>query len=1756
MRKPGLVTLLVVSCALSFASVGCIDIERSPADTALGIDTDAADGTGDGGGNQTCKTASDCAGVLSLSTCQVAACNAGKCEVAVATDGDSCHPEGSPCMEGACIAGNCANTQVKDCSSADDGPCVVGVCDQIDGSCTPENAPAQGEGSDCAANSCQVASCDGQGTCVHQAYLAEAACTVVTPCGLGICSLEGQCVAQDCPCSVTSDCDDGLSCTADECLSGICENTPTGGACRIDGICRVAGETADDKCRHCDADISDSGWTPIVCGEVGNPCLANVCLDNQGCLDESYLDGQACDDGKTCTTESECLGGVCGDPEESCECTISSDCATAPGVEPLGPCQQYRCNPESSVCEIITDPALNDTACDAGACYGNDAVCQDGACVGGTPTLVCPDDGCIDLECAEDDAGVATCVIVQQQAVGALCVNNDPCSVNDQCNAVGDCVGSLLNCDFLDSDACTVGVCSAGTCVPAPASEGLACADGISCSTASCNNGVCTAAVSSCGCEASSDCAAGIPTCMAGTCSSGTCEFTVLDGGCFIGNQCYDQGDPHPSSACLICDGAAAPHAWTQLSCDDGNGCTDDSCDVALGCLNVNDDANTCSDNNSCSSDDHCEAGQCVGTCACVLDSDCVEPKPACGNWQCQNNECVVAPDSAQYGDPCDDGDFCTSNDVCSAAGCVGSGQTDCSESGNGVCLVGFCDSAAGACIAVQAAAGAFCNDLNDCTDNDMCNDGQCAGTPKDCSGLDTQCTSWSCSGGDCVKEELTTTCNDGVACTLGDTCQGGQCSGTWDTGNTECGCTNDADCEGTAPQCFIAFCDAGTCGMLAADEGVCDDGNPCTSGDTCSAGTCAGSSYTCEDSLGCETHTCDGLGGCDVVIGANACVIGEACIMDGAESPENECLVCDSEQDQEGWTDRSGSCDDSQACTHSDSCSGGACTGMPFTCSPDALECTTTDCVDGSSEPTCATTIDPGTCLIGGNCHEIDDPNPGNECQLCAPVQDNDGWSNRGGSCDDGVACTHSDNCQSGVCGGTSYQCVDGLPCTTDDRCDGLGDCLAPEVTVGCLIGETCLGEGVFNPLEECQQCVSSMSATDWTPVSLGVLCNDGLTCTDDDKCNGAGACVGSAACAALSCEDATCTGDDECTLTIEPNKCRIGGNCYAQGEVNPSNTCQVCDPSLPEEWSSTTGSCNDGNACTHSDTCVDGACEGTVFTCPDDGLSCTTAVCDGAGGCSVEVEAEKCLIGSACHDGGESPAGNDCQVCDPASPYAWSNKPNNSDCSGASCATNTCTAGSCNSVPNPGKCLIGDKCYNEGANPDGNMCQACVSGVSNTTFTSVDNGAVCGDDTDCLKAVCDEGTCEQVLAADFDSCDDAVGNTDWGAFCDAGVCKGFDSFEEDSHSQTEQPDRYERASRFLNGTVEEAYATWLALETCVAPPTLMGPPGPTDSGCTGQLNTDHFFESTSPTPGRKELEVAAVVKAPLGRHGVGLQGLAVGKFTYIQTGNVWNPWNYISPVHPLRQIGGGITATPQSDGQDASHVFFVEGDEVITCLGAGNSCMAGQSSVPVGSPGAFILLGGPKLVDTAPGGGGIRVLYPSSGSSALGNTWSIEASLLLSQTANALDATAANQSYVVVGTGGLIAAGTETLTPTLIGSITGFSNKAQTLFTGVTSYDGRFFAVGNATVTTGGAGSVQRFIYIAHAPTGPAVTNAGNWRVHTLLAITTPQLACSMGEECWVAGNLATGIVGTQWGLSLFGGRRAMEANDQDRIHWSWRP
>jgi RHS repeat-associated protein len=323
-------------------------------------------------------------------------------------------------------------------------------------------------------------------------------------------------------------------------------------------------------------------------------------------------------------------------------------------------------------------------------------------------------------------------------------------------------------------------------------------------------------------------------------------------------------------------------------------------------------------------------------------------------------------------------------------------------------------------------------------------------------------------------------------------------------------------------------------------------------------------------------------------------------------------------------------------------------------------------------------------TCTASDQCHVAGTCNP--STGVCSnPTAAN------GTACNDGNVCTQSDTCQSGTCTGSNP-----VTCAASDQCHVAGTC---DPTAGCS-----------NPV-----------------AANGTACNDGNACTQTD-----------------TCQSGTCTGSNSVTCTAS-DQCHVAGTC------DPSSG--AC--SNPTAANGT--SCNDGNACTQTDTCQSGTCTGSnPVTCTASDQCHLAGTCDPSSGtCSnpVAVNGTSCNDGNACTQTdtcqsgtctGTNPvtctASDQCHVagtCDPTS-GACSNPAvaNGTACNdGNACTqTDTCQSGTCTGS-NPVTCTASDQCHVAGA------CDPSSGTCSNPTAA---NGTACSDGNACTQTdTCQSGTC-----------------------------------------------------------------------------------------------------------------------------------------------------------------------------------------------------------------------------------------------------------------------------------------------------------------------------------------------------------------------------------------------------------------------------
>ncbi len=186
-----------------------------------------------------------------------------------------------------------------------------------------------------------------------------------------------------------------------------------------------------------------------------------------------------------------------------------------------------------------------------------------------------------------------------------------------------------------------------------------------------------------------------------------------------------------------------------------------------------------------------------------------------------------------------------------------------------------------------------------------------------------------------------------------------------------------------------------------------------------------------------------------------------------------------------------------------------------------DNRTCTTDTCSLALSR--CEFAINPGFCLIGGQCVAEGASNPFNECQACLTAVANTRWTNEPDDTlctEDGVFCTGVERCVVGMCRSPGDPCAgDPVFYTCDenrDRC------------VNCLINADC------DDANECTDDVCVDDACLNVPRPAGTFCGDnGATdCTAPDTCDGAGACLPNHAPDGAACTDdgLFCTGLEQC--------------------------------------------------------------------------------------------------------------------------------------------------------------------------------------------------------------------------------------------------------------------------------------------------------------------------------------------------------------------------------------------------------------------------------------------------------------------------------------------------------------------------------------------------------------------------------------------------------------------------------------------------
>jgi hypothetical protein len=726
-------------------------------------------------------------------------------------------------------------------------------------------------------------------------------------------------------------------------------------------------------------------------------------------------------------------------------------------------------------------------------------------------------------------------------------------------------------------------------------------------------------------CQASTDCAAGMPVCSGnpGACgpctqdsqcgarnantpkcnaASGLCvaclndsecnnptpicnQATNICSACTTDGQCDGKDPTKPMCTAGACTGCAGPADCTG----DKAVCLGGACVVCAGnrdctsaaapaCNTTTHTCEACTGDPGCAGHDGtpaCLAGACVG---CASNANCGNPTPICNP---STHACA----------PCATDTDCGPNQSCRAGACVSPGADGQACSGDGQCTNGHC------------VASVCCH--TPCGTCGTCTSGICQPLARGSGG----CGHFVCDG---TSADCPTTCSKDADCATDAYCAAGTCApkkvvGTACTGDSQCAlghCVDAVCCDrACAGQCQACGTGGHCSNVTGAPVGT---RPPCTTDSTACGGSCDGSSATvcaypagetscrgasCAGELQTLAAACAGTGKCPTVVqstcgryvcGATACKT--SCAADGDCSSGNVC--------------RGGACQAALTIT------------VTITGGHGTLLCPTA-VVLGTS-PVCAIKPEDGYTL-----DTLTD-----EAGATAPVDvfalvasnvasdpNDDTYTIVGMQTDHalsasfkrrlGIACVNALDCHSGIC--TDGVCCN-APCTGQcQACDVLGSTGTCSAATGAPHGGRpgCAGRGT-----------TCGGACDGLTVDKCVYANEQTSCkagscsagvaVPESFCDGHGACPDEApvTCGASGCTGASCGTD--CSSSVP---CVSGSYCSAG----------LCLP-----WKANGLPCTHGSQCTSTfcadGVCCDSACDRQCAACAEAGSAGTCTPVSGS--------------------------------------------------------------------------------------------------------------------------------------------------------------------------------------------------------------------------------------------------------------------------------------------------------------------------------------------------------------------------------------------------------------------------------------------------------------------------------------------------------------------------------------------------------------
>jgi hypothetical protein len=269
-------------------------------------------------------------------------------------------------------------------------------------------------------------------------------------------------------------------------------------------------------------------------------------------------------------------GGTMPDGGTQPSCTVANECPA-----PSNPCL----NAATCMDGECRYSSKEGEACDDGsACTLGDKCDSLGVCVGTLKLCNTPPNECF------QSVGICTngeCAYSAKSA-DVACDDRNPCTLQDKCDGLGSCGGTLKACNTPPSPQCyePTGVCDAanGECAYRAKPVNTVCNDGEACTYNDVCNGAGTCGGTALVCNTPSVCQE-----QGGTCVNGSCQYPFKSSGavcsdndaCTEGDRCDGAGNCIPSNVVTECAGGFCQilgECRPESGCECPDGCASGVC--------------------------------------------------------------------------------------------------------------------------------------------------------------------------------------------------------------------------------------------------------------------------------------------------------------------------------------------------------------------------------------------------------------------------------------------------------------------------------------------------------------------------------------------------------------------------------------------------------------------------------------------------------------------------------------------------------------------------------------------------------------------------------------------------------------------------------------------------------------------------------------------------------------------------------------------------------------------------------------------------------------------------------------------------------------------------------------------------------------------------------------------------------------------------------------------------------------------------